>query len=188
MDDPIWDATVYSKNQERLLAGEVAEAFFDPVLAEAKARDRLSDEPFTVDGTLLEAWASQKSFPRKDAPEGPPPEDPGHPTVDFHQEKRRNETHQSTTGPEARLARKGKGKAARRLDLHLHGRRRQLGSDSKLGDRGRPAAGSGPRGRLRRSVSKGRNRVGKGKRQGPTGLLARFTTNLTAQRKSADQN
>ena len=112
MDDPIWDATVYSKNQERLLAGEVAEAFFDPVLAEAQARDRLSDEPFTVDGTLLEAWASQKSFPRKDAPEGPPPEDPGHPTVDFHQEKRRNETHQSTTDPEARLARKGKGKEA----------------------------------------------------------------------------
>ena len=99
MDDPIWDATVYSKNRERLLA-------------EAKARDRLSDEPFTVDGTLLEAWASQKSFPRKDAPEGPPPEDPGHPTVDFHQEKRRNETHQSTTDPEARLARKGKGKEA----------------------------------------------------------------------------
>ena len=110
MDDPIWDATGYSKNRERLLAGEVAEAFFDPVLAEAQARDRLSDEPFTVDGTLLEAWASQKSFPRKDAPEGPPPEDPGHPTVDFHQEKRTNETHQSTTDPEARLARKGKGK------------------------------------------------------------------------------
>ena len=70
LDDPIWDATVYSKNRERLLAGEVAEAFFDQVLAEAKARDLLSDEHFTVDGTLVEAWASQKSFQRKDAAEG----------------------------------------------------------------------------------------------------------------------
>ena len=113
LDDPIWDATVYSKNRERLLAGEVAEAFFDQVLAETKARDLLSDEHFTVDGTLVEAWASQKSFQRKDAAEGPPPEDPGNPTVDFHQEKRTNETHQSTTDPEARLARKGKGKEAK---------------------------------------------------------------------------
>ena len=113
MDDPIWDATVYSKHRERLLAGEVAEAFFDQVLAEAKARDLLSDEHFTVDGTLVEAWASQKSFQRKDAAEGPPPEDPGNPTVDFHQEKRRNETHQSTTDPDARLARKGKEKEAK---------------------------------------------------------------------------
>ncbi len=72
-------------------------------------KELLSEEHFTVDGTLLEAWASQKSFQRKDAPEGPPPEDPGNPTVDFHKEKRTNETHQSTTDPDARLARKGKG-------------------------------------------------------------------------------
>lgn len=113
MDDPVWVATVFSKNRDRFLSGEVAEAFFDEILAEAKARDLLSDEHFTVDGTLLEAWASQKSFQKKNAPAGTPPEDPGNPTVDFHQEKRSNQTHQSTTDPEARLARKGKGKEAK---------------------------------------------------------------------------
>ena len=310
MDDVVWVPTVFSKNRDRLLEGAVAEAFFDEVLREAGEQELLSEEHFTVDGTLLEAWASQKSFQRKDAPEGPPPEDPGNPTVDFHKEKRTNETHQSTTDPDARLARKGKGKeaklsyaghvlmenrnglvvnvrltqatgtaereaavemvddipgpkqvtvgadknydaeamvqqlrerkatphvaqnqerrrsaidsrthtapglpdqpesaeeggrefrmdedgrvaaeaaasgpGARRLDLHLYGCRLQPGPDSKLGDRGRPAAGSGPRGRLRRSVSKGRKRAGKGKRQGPKGPIARFTTNRTAQRK-----
>ncbi len=113
MDDLVWVPTVFSKNRDRLLEGDVAEAFFDEVLAEAKLQALLSDEHFTVDGTLLEAWASQKSFKRKDAPQGPPPEDPGNPTVDFHKEKRANETHQSTTDPEARLARKGKGKEAK---------------------------------------------------------------------------
>ena len=113
MDDAVWVATVFSKNRERLLEGDVAEAFFDEVLAEAKAGDLLSDEHFTVDGTLLEAWASQKSFQRKGGAGGPPPEDRGNPTVDFHNEKRTNETHQSTTDPEARLARKGQGKEAR---------------------------------------------------------------------------
>ena len=83
------------------------------MLREAGEQELLSEEHFTVDGTLLEAWASQKSFQRKDAPEGPPPEDPGNPTVDFHKEKRTNETHQSTTDPDARLARKGKGKEAK---------------------------------------------------------------------------
>ena len=280
------------------------------MLREAGEQELLSEEHFTVDGTLLEAWASQKSFQRKDAPEGPPPEDPGNPTVDFHKEKRTNETHQSTTDPDARLARKGKGKEAklsyaghvlmenrnglvvnvrltqatgtaereaavemvddipgpkqvtvgadknydaeamvqqlrerkatphvaqnqerrrsaidsrttrhpgyqisqrarkkveesfgwmktvgllRKLrhrglervgwDLHLYGCRLQPGPDSKLGDRGRPAAGSGPRGRLRRSVSKGLKRAGKGKRQSPKGPIARFTTNRTAPKK-----
>ena len=113
MDDAVWDATVFSKNRDRLLEGDVAEAFFDQVLAEAQGRDLLSDEHFTVDGTLVEAWASQKSFQRKDAAEGPPPDDRGHPTVNFHGEKRSNETQQSTTDPEARLARKGNGKEAK---------------------------------------------------------------------------
>ena len=111
MDDPIWDATVYSKNRERLLAGEVAEAFFDQVLSEAKARDLLSEEHFTVDGTLVGAGASQKSFQRKDAPEGPPPEDPGNPTVDFHQEKRTNETHSPRRTP--RRGWRGRGREKR---------------------------------------------------------------------------
>ena len=113
MDDVVWVPTVFSKNRDRLLEGAVAEAFFDEVLREAGEQELLSEEHFTVDGTLLEAWASQKSFQRKDAPEGPPPEDPGNPTVDFHKEKRTNETHQSTTDPDARLARKGKGKEAK---------------------------------------------------------------------------
>ena len=86
MDDAVGDATVFSKNRDRLLEGDVAEAFFDQVLAEAQGRDLLSDEHFTVDGTLVEAWASQKSFPEEGrGAEGPPPEDPGNPTVDFHQ-------------------------------------------------------------------------------------------------------
>ena len=100
MDDAVGDATVFSKNRDRLLEGEVAEAFFDQVLAEAQGRDLLSDEHFTVDGTLVEAWASQKSFQKKDAEPGPPPDDRGNPTVNFHGEKRSNETHQSTTDPE----------------------------------------------------------------------------------------
>ena len=113
MDDAVWDATVFSKNRDRLLEGDVAEAFFDQVLAEAQGRDLLSDEHFTVDGTLVEAWASQKSFQKKDAEPGPPPEDRGNPTVNFHGEKGSNETQQSTTDPEARLARKGNGKEAK---------------------------------------------------------------------------
>ena len=113
MDDAVWVPTVFSKNRDRLLEGAVAEAFLDEVWREAGEQELLSDEHFTVDGTLLEAWASQKSFQRKDAPQERPPEDPGNPTVDFHQEKRTNETHQSRTDPEARLVRKGKGKEAK---------------------------------------------------------------------------
>jgi transposase len=114
MDDRVWDATVYCKNRERLLQGEVAEAFFEEVLKLAREHDLLSDEHFTVDGTLIEAWASLKSFKKKDAEQTTPrPEDPGNPTVDFHGEQRSNETHQSTTDPEAQLYRKGPGKEAK---------------------------------------------------------------------------
>src|SRR5438034_152187 len=113
MDEPIWDPSTYSKNRERFLAGGVAEAFFDRVLAQARQRNLLSDEHFTVDATLLEAWASLKSFRPKDEPPATPPDDPGNPTVDFHGERRRNDTHVSTTDPDARLYRKGPGKEAR---------------------------------------------------------------------------
>jgi transposase len=106
MDDPIWNATVFTKNRERLLAGEIARAFFDRVVGQARERELLSDEHFTVDGTLVEAWASLKSFKRKDAAVEPP-DDPGNPTVNFHGERRSNVTHASTTDPDARLARKG---------------------------------------------------------------------------------
>ena len=113
MDDPIWSPTTFSKNRDRLLAGDVAGAFFDAVLGQAADAGLLSDEHFTVDGTLLEAWASLKSFRRRDADPPPPPDDPGNPTVNFHGESRKNDTHQSTTDPDAQLARKGPGKEAK---------------------------------------------------------------------------
>jgi transposase len=112
MDDPIWDPTVFTKNRQRLLDGDVATAFLKQVVAQAEQRGLLSGEHFTVDGTLIEAWASLKSFKRRDVVDGPP-DDPGNPTVDFHGERRRNATHESTTDPAARLARKGPGKEAK---------------------------------------------------------------------------
>jgi hypothetical protein len=105
---------VYSKNRDRLLQGDIARALFSEVLSQARDQDLLSDEHFSVDGTLIEAWASQKSFQRKDGSSAPPQDnDPGNPTVDFHGEKRSNETHQSTTDPDARLARKSGGHEAK---------------------------------------------------------------------------
>jgi transposase len=111
MDDPVWVASTFSKNRDRLLDGEVARAFLAGVVEEARSRRLLSDEHFTVDGTLLEAWASQKSFRPKDEPQ-----DPGaggrNEARDFRGEKRSNQTHASTTDPDSRLARK-KGKESR---------------------------------------------------------------------------
>jgi transposase len=112
MDDPVWNATVFTKNRERLLGGEIARAFFDRVVAQARERGLLSDEHFTVDGTLVEAWASLKSFKRKEAAPAAP-DDPGNPTVNFHGERRSNATHASTTDPQARLARKGNNQEAK---------------------------------------------------------------------------
>jgi transposase len=99
MDDAIWDVTVFTKNRERLLDGDIADAFFRAVLQQARERNLLSDEHFTVDGTLLEAWASLKSYRRKDGKPAAPPDDPGNAMVNFHGEKRSNETHESTDGP-----------------------------------------------------------------------------------------
>ena len=114
MDEAVWVPTVYSKNRDRLLAGDIAERFFTEVLDQARAADLLSDDHFSVDGTLIEAWAGQKSFQRKDgSDQGPKDDDPGNPTVDFHGEKRSNDTHESTTDPDARLARKSGGHEAR---------------------------------------------------------------------------
>jgi transposase len=113
MDDAMWDVTVFTKNRERLLKGDIAQVFFQKVVEQARAQDLLSDEHFTVDGTLIEAWAGQKSFQRKDAPPPPPPSsgsDGGsNPTVNFHGEKRSNQTHQSTSDPEALLYKKSRG-------------------------------------------------------------------------------
>jgi transposase len=112
MDDPVWDATTFTKNRDRLLDGDIADAFFAEVLAAIRAEGLLSDEHFTVDGTLLEAWASQKSFKPKDG-SNTPPDAPKNPTVNFHGQQRRNDTHQSTTDPEARLYKKAVGREAK---------------------------------------------------------------------------
>ena len=112
LDEPVWDVTVFTKNRDRLLEGDVAREFLCEVVEQARKKNLTSDEHFTVDGTLIEAWASLKSFQRKDQ-RNTPPEDPGNPTVDFHGEKRSNETHGSTTDPDALLARKGSGKEAK---------------------------------------------------------------------------
>jgi transposase len=112
MDDPVWDATTFTKNRDRLLEGDVAHEFFAAIGDQARAQGWLSDEHFTVDGTLLEAWASHKSFRPKDGPPPPSDGDPGNPSVDFHNERRTNATHQSTTDADARLCRKGKGRPA----------------------------------------------------------------------------
>jgi len=113
IDDPVWDVTVFTKNRERLLSADIAETLFAEVLTQARSAGLLSTEHFTVDGTLIEAWASHKSFKRKDGSDQQPPDDPGNPTVDFHGEERSNATHQSTTDADARLARKGTGKEAK---------------------------------------------------------------------------
>ena len=112
-DDAVWVPTVFSKNRERLIDGNIADAFLQEVLKAADARGLLSHEHFTVDGTLLEAWASHKSVRPKDDPSPPPSDgDPKNPTVNFRGEKRSNATHQSVTDPDARLARKSNGTAS----------------------------------------------------------------------------
>lgn len=114
LDEPSFDATTFTKNRDRLLAHEVAGRFLQAVVRQAEAAGLLSDEHFTVDGTLIEAWASLKSFRPVDDPDrGVDSGDPGNADVDFHGQKRTNQTHRSTTDPEARLARKGKGKEAK---------------------------------------------------------------------------
>ena len=111
--EPSFDHSTFSRNRARLLEHDVAREFFTRVVAQARSLQLLSDEHFTVDGTLVEAWASLKSFKRKDQGPQPPPDDPGNPTVNFHGERRSNATHQSTTDPEAKLAKKGGGKEAK---------------------------------------------------------------------------
>lgn len=113
IDDPVWDATVFTKNRDRLLEGDIAEAFFDQVLTLATQRKLLSDEHFTVDGTIIEAWASHKSFQAKGQAQKPTDDDPGNMTVHFRGEKRSNATHESTTDPDARLYRKSSQAEAR---------------------------------------------------------------------------
>ena len=117
--DAIWDNSTFTKNQARLLAHQTAEQFFARIVELAREHGWVSDEHFTVDGTLIDAWASLKSFQPKTGPKNPDDGDPGNPSVDFHGQKRPNATHQSTTDAEAQLARKGRGKEAR-LCFGLH--------------------------------------------------------------------
>jgi transposase len=116
-NEPVWHPTVFTKNRDRLLEGAVAEQFFSLIVRQARDKRLLSDEHFTVDGTLVEAWAGQKSFQRKDSghdPLNPPPPDRGsNPTINWHKEKRSNETHQSLTDPMARLYKKARGAEAK---------------------------------------------------------------------------
>ena len=112
LDEPVWDVTVFTKNRDRLLEGNVAREFLIEVVEQAREKKLTSDEHFTVDGTLIEAWASLKSFQRQ-GEKSEPPDDPGNPSVDFHGEQRSNQTHASTTDPDALLARKGHGKEAK---------------------------------------------------------------------------
>jgi transposase len=115
MDEPSFDHSTFSKNRGRLIAHDVAKEFFLTVVAQARGAGLMSDEHFTVDGTLIEAWASLKSFRRKDETKDDrdPPDDPGNPTVNFRGEKRSNDTHASTTDPESKLYRKSDGTTAK---------------------------------------------------------------------------
>lgn len=113
MDDPIWDHSTFSKNRDRLLESDIARGFFDAIVAQAGDRGLTSDEHFSVDGTLIEAWASMKSVRRKDGSDDPPQGGGRNPSRDFHGERRQNETHESTTDPQAQMYRKGRGKEAR---------------------------------------------------------------------------
>ena len=112
LDEEVWDATTFTKNRERLLEGDVAKQFLAEVVELARAKGFVSDEHFTVDGTLLEAWASAKSFQPREG-RNPPPDDPGNPTINFRGEQRSNKTHESKTDPEAKLARKSDGKESK---------------------------------------------------------------------------
>jgi transposase len=112
VDDPVWAVTVFTKNRDRLLEGAIAAKFLRAVLAQPKVKALLSDEHFSIDGTLIQAWASMKSFRPKDG-SGEPPAPGRNGERNFHGEQRANDSHASTTDPEARLFRKGKGKEAK---------------------------------------------------------------------------
>lgn len=113
-DDKIWDETVFSKNRERLLRGKIIDRLMEVLIDYARKSKLTSDEHFTVDGALVEAWASLKSFKNKDNPDDTDDDgDSGNPSVNFHGEKRSNTTHQSTTDPQSKLYRKSKGQAAK---------------------------------------------------------------------------
>jgi transposase len=150
IDDPVWDVTVYTKNRDRLLGGEVAARFMAAVLGQPEVKALLSDEHFSVDGTLVEAWASLKSFRAKDG-NGEPPGPGRNRSRDFHGEKRTNATHASTTDPQARLFRKGPGKEAK---LSFMGHLLMENRSGLVVNAGLTEASAGPNARLRSNWSK----------------------------------
>ncbi len=114
IDDAVWDHSTFSKNRDRLLEGAVAARFLSAIMAQARVKRLLSNDHFSVDGTLVEAWASMKSFrPKEDGPDDPAPPEGRNPDADFRGEKRSNATHASTTDPDAKLYRKGSGMEAK---------------------------------------------------------------------------
>ncbi len=116
MDAAVWDVTVFTKNRDRLLEGDIARRFLAAILVDPQVKPLLSDDHFSVDGTMIEAWASMKSFKPKDG-SGEPPTPGRNGEVDFRGEKRSNETHASTTDPDARLYKKAAGQAAKLCHL-----------------------------------------------------------------------
>ena len=132
LDDQVWDATVFTKNRDRLLEADVAKEFLAHVVEQARARSLTSDEHFTVDGTLLEAWAGAKSFQPKDKKQSPPPDDPGNPTVNFRGERRSNETHASTDRSRGAAGQERRGQG---VEVELH--REPAGRESQRTDRRR---------------------------------------------------
>jgi transposase len=198
IDARAFDATTFTKNRERLLSHEVADRFFALVVAQAKLRRYVSSEHFSVDGTLLEAWASHKSFKPKDG-SGSPPGSPGrNPDVNFHGERRSNQTHRSTTDPEARLARKSAGSPAKLCYAGhlLMEHRNALLVDIELteasGFAERDAAlemlGRLPARRRRRTVAgdKGYDTAGFVAEVRGLGLTPHFAPNVTRQRSTID--
>ena len=136
-DDPVWTAEVFNMNRERFARHNLLQKFFDRIVAEALAENLASTDHFTVDGTLIRSWASQKSLrPKDEPPTDDDPDAPGNPDVDWRGQKRSNATHQSRTDPEARLARKGPGKEA-----HLCHSGHVLGDDRWTRRTGRPSGG-----------------------------------------------
>lgn len=151
LDAEVWNATTFSKNRDRLLRGEIAEEFFAAVLELAREKELLSDEHFTVDGTMVEGWASLKSFQPKDELKrnrDDKPDDPGNPTVNFHGQKRSNKTHESTTDTDLRLFKKTQGERGKAglSGPRIDGESQRLGGECVVdlrqrhgGTRSRPA-------------------------------------------------
>ena len=162
LDDPVWDATVFTKNRDRLLEAEVAKEFLSRVVAQARERGWTSDEHFSVDGTLLEAWASGKSFQPKNKKSSPPPDDPGNPTVNFRGEKRSNQTHESKTDP-----RRFAGAQRRRQGGEVELLRKSAGGESQWINCVGPGVGS--HGHRRTRCGNGHAAAGSGDRAGDRG-------------------